>query len=317
MVADLWRDVGGCADSLSNARTLVDRGAAVQASEVSRASAIVRIALGRASGCPRERHRPQVGGVVVVLTHCPVRSTSRNRQLELPRPDKNAQRRGGKRPRAGRKPKGLRAGVTHAKRVEIDPTKPLHITLRVVAAVAALRSTKAYRAIRHALQTSAFNQLGLRICHFSVQRNHLHLICEADDKRSLARGMQSFKISAAKQLNCELGRSGTVFADRYHVEILATPTQASHAISYVLNNWRKHGEHRHTAGLYRGRIDPYSSGAQFYGWAAPRWRTSIYPKGYERAAIAAPLTWMLGVGYLRGKPISVFAVPRRIATQQS
>ncbi len=238
-----------------------------------------------------------------------MRSSSRNRQIELPRPDKNGQHRGGKRPRAGRKPKGLRAGVTHARRADLDPNKPLHITLRVVAAVAALRTDKAYRAIRKALQVSAFNQLGLRICHFSVQRNHLHLICEADDKRSLARGMQSFKISAAKQLNHELRRRGAVFADRYHVEILATPTQASHAISYVLNNWRKHGEHRNTAGLYRGRIDPFSSGAQFYGWSTPRWRTSIYPRGYERVAIAAPLTWMLAVGYLRGGPVSVFAVP--------
>ncbi len=241
--------------------------------------------------------------------------SSRKRQLELPRLDKNGQRRGGARPRAGRRPKGRRAGVTHAKRAELDPTKPIHITLRVVAAVAALRTAKAYRAIRNALETSACNQLGLRICHFSVQRNHLHLICEADDKRSLARGMQSFKISTAKQLNRELGRSGTVFADRYHVEILGTPTQTSHAISYVLNNWRKHGEHRNTVGLYRDRIDPFSSGAQFYGWSAARWRTSIYPKGYERAAIAAPLTWMLGGGYLRGAPINVFAVPSRRATQ--
>ncbi len=242
-------------------------------------------------------------------------SSSCNRQQTFPRFDKNGQRRVGPHPGAGRKPKGLRAGVTHARRAELDPSKPLHITLRVVAAVAALRTEKAYRAIRKALQVTAFNQLGFRIVHFSVQRNHVHLICEADDKAALARGMQSFKISAAKQLNRELRRSGTVFADRYHVEILATPTQASHAISYVLNNWRKHGEHRNTAGLYRGRIDPFSSGAQFYGWSTPRWRTSIYPRGYERVAIAAPLTWMLGVGYLRGSPISVFAVPSALATR--
>src|SRR6202161_591848 len=108
------------------------------------------------------------------------------------------------------------------------------------------------------MHVSAFNQLGLRIVHFSVQRTHIHLICEADDKASLARGMQSFKISAAKQLNREPRRRGRVFADRYHVEILTTPMQSSHTISYVLNNWRKHGESRRTAGLYRGRIDPFS-----------------------------------------------------------
>jgi hypothetical protein len=36
--------------------------------------------------------------------------------------------------------------------------------------------------------------------------------------------------------------------------------------------------------------------------------------GYELVAIAAPLTWMLGIGYLRGGPISVFAVASRRAT---
>ncbi len=91
-------------------------------------------------------------------------SSSRNRQLQLPRPDKNGQRRGGKRPGAGRKPKGSRAGVTHVRRAELDPTKPLHITLRVAAAIAALCTERGYRAIRKALQVSAFNQLGLRIC---------------------------------------------------------------------------------------------------------------------------------------------------------
>ncbi len=137
-------------------------------------------------------------------------SSSNKRQLTVPRFDKNGQRRVGPHPGAGRKPKGPRAGVTHARRAELDPSKPLHITLRVVAAVAALRSEKTYRAIRRALVVTASNQLGFRIVHFSVQRNHVHLICEADDKRSLARGMQSFKISAAKQLNHELRRHGTV-----------------------------------------------------------------------------------------------------------
>jgi hypothetical protein len=50
----------------------------------------------------------------------------------------------------------------------------------------------------------------------------------------------------------------------------------------VLNNWRKHGEQRHTRGLYRGRIDPFSSGAQFYGWAEPRMRTSLATASDER-----------------------------------
>jgi hypothetical protein len=61
--------------------------------------------------------------------------------------------------------------------------------------------------------------------------------------------MQGFTISAARNINTALGdgarrRRGKVFTDRYHVEVITTPTRAHHAISYVLSNWRKHGEDR-------------------------------------------------------------------------
>jgi hypothetical protein len=47
---------------------------------------------------------------------------------------------GGKRRGAGRKSKGERAGVSHAKRPEIDPRCPLHVTLKLVPGVTTMRS---------------------------------------------------------------------------------------------------------------------------------------------------------------------------------
>ena len=47
---------------------------------------------------------------------------------------------GGKRRGAGRKPKGERAGVSHAKRPEINPRHPLHVTLKLEAGISTLRS---------------------------------------------------------------------------------------------------------------------------------------------------------------------------------
>ena len=38
--------------------------------------------------------------------------------------------------------------------------------------------------------------------------------------------------------------AGKVFPDRYHAQIIRTPRQARHALAYVLNNWRKHGENK-------------------------------------------------------------------------
>src|SRR5262245_64885528 len=101
-----------------------------------------------------------------------------------------------------------------------------------------------------------------RIIHVSIQYNHVHLICEASDRVALSRGVSALKISAARQLNRKRNRTGRVFADRYHAEIITCPRQARHALSYVLNNWRHHHEDRNV----RWKLDPYSSAVSFRHW---------------------------------------------------
>src|SRR6185295_7661255 len=102
-----------------------------------------------------------------------------------------------------------------------------------------------------------------RIVHLSIQRTHVHLLVEADHKAALASGMQGFQISAAKHLNAAISknrpgprRRGAVFSDRYHAEIITTPTQARHTLNYVINNWRKHQEDR-TDTARSWKIDPF------------------------------------------------------------
>jgi REP element-mobilizing transposase RayT len=150
--------------------------------------------------------------------------------------------RGGKRRGAGRKPKGRRAGSPHKTRPELNPRHPVHVVLRVIGAVGNLRRRFTYRAIREATLTIARRE-DFRIVHLSIQRTHVHLLVEADDKATLALGMQGFQISAAKHLNAAISkgkpgprRCGTVFPDRYHAQIITSPRQARHALSYVLVN---------------------------------------------------------------------------------
>jgi hypothetical protein len=240
------------------------------------------------------------------------RPRKRHVQLELPRLDKNGQHRGGWRPRAGRKPKGERPSERHERRADIDARHPQHVTLRVIRGVGWLRTSKAYRAIRHALAVSldAEHEAGaFRIVHFSLQGDHLHLICEAEHKLALARGVQGFQISAAKHLNRELGRStGQVFPDRYFSESITTVARARHTLAYVLNNWRKHRQVRATPGLFGGRIDPFSSAIWFAG-VRERSQPIAIPSDYDPPRIAAPQTWLLREGYKRARPISVLEVP--------
>jgi REP element-mobilizing transposase RayT len=146
-------------------------------------------------------------------------------------------RRGGKRRGAGRKPKGRRANERHAARPHFKPYHPLHIVMRVAPSVGSLRRRKLYKAMRDATITAALREY-FRIVHISLQRDHVHLLVEAEDKAALARGMQGFTISAARHVNTALGdgkhrRRGNVFADRYHVKVITTPTQARHALRYV------------------------------------------------------------------------------------
>jgi hypothetical protein len=57
-----------------------------------------------------------------------------------------------------------------------------------------------------------------------------------------------------------------VFADRYHAEIITSPTRARHALAYVLLNWRKHKEDQ-SGPMKTWRVDWFSSAAMFPDWA--------------------------------------------------
>jgi hypothetical protein len=143
------------------------------------------------------------------------------------------------------------------------------------------------------------------------------MLVEADNKLAMSRGMQSFMISAAKQINRayseKLGldqrRRGRVFEDRYHQEIIETPHQARHALSYVLNNWRKHREDRRQ-GAEEREVDPFSTGAHFMGWRERA--DEVVSRGrdiYEPLIVYFPKTWLLSEGWRKAGTISFYEVP--------
>src|SRR5690348_13031822 len=160
------------------------------------------------------------------------RGSSEPEQLPLFQPP--VARRARRRRRPGpKKRKG--AGSPHKVRPEVAARHPVHVVLRVIRDVGNLRRRFTYKAIREATLTTALRE-DFRIVHLSIQRTHLHLIVEADHKAALALGMQGFQISAAKHLNAAISRDrperrrGTVFPDRYHAEVIKSPTQARHTL---------------------------------------------------------------------------------------
>lgn len=210
-------------------------------------------------------------------------------------------KKGGARRRAGRPPTNDRAGVPHDTRPAIKPSEPIHVVLRVLSIVGVLRNRHIYDALWHATLVAAKWET-FRIVHVSIQHDHIHLLVEAANKEALATGMQSFKISAAKQINRTIGRRlrskrrGKVFSDRYFAETIDNPRQARHALSYVLNNWRKHREDRGTVSE-RWSVDPYSTGVVFGGWK--READVIVWDEHRPFVVWEPRTWLLREGWRR------------------
>lgn len=213
---------------------------------------------------------------------------------------------GGARRGAGRKRGGGRANVSRRVRPALCSRYPVFVTLRVRKDVGNLRTKRSYKAIRRAFVAGSRRD-GFRVTQFSIQRDHLHLIVEAEGKKDLARGMQGLSIRIARGLNREMGRRGKVFADRYHGRVLKTPREVRNAVAYVANN-RRH----HTAryGLPLDFIDPFSSWAYFDGW-----RERI---GRRRAAarvgdppVDEPRSWLLKIGWRRHGLVSITEIPGR------
>jgi len=198
---------------------------------------------------------------------------------------------GGKREGAGR-PKTGKKYVPHRVRPEHKKAHPVHITLR--ARVSELRDFPVFDAVAAAIAKGS--KTFFRVCEYSVQRNHIHLIVEANDTEWLARGMQGLVARLAKAVNRAMHRKGSVFADHYYAHELRTPTEVRNALVYVLNNWKKH-----LPGANRG-VDGCSSGKWFTGWTDEKPDTP--------SPLPAAKEWLSNAGWRRHGLIRTSEAPR-------
>lgn len=222
--------------------------------------------------------------------------------------------RGGARARAGRKPKGAQVGVPHRRRPAHAKCHPLHVTLRVRRGLAALREHELFLEVRRALAAGR-ECFGFRLVHFSVQRDHLHLLAEASDRRALARGVQGLSIRVARAINRHLRRRGKVFADRYHARALKTPRATRFALRYVLLNARKH--EGGAGAVPFGFVDDCSSAAWFDGFARPvalvfgarQCREEFQARYGPGSPVVPACTWLLTGAQRRAAPFDVDDMP--------
>ena len=226
---------------------------------------------------------------------------SRKRVSQLPLGFRS---RGGKRPGAGR-PKKKGSHLPHIARPTLAARYPVHVTLKIAQGVGKLRNKKGWRAVKGAMVEHR-KTAGFRICHFSAQRDHIHMVVEAASSERLSRGVQGLAIRLARGINRAIGRRGKVFADRYHARILKTPREVKNVLNYILNNHLRHSPVR-DGRWYLIREDNFSSAAWFDGWRS-RANIRCVPTGPPPVGDAK--TWLLCEGWRRhGLLLPAYVLP--------
>ncbi|MBK9071158.1 MAG: transposase [Myxococcales bacterium] len=172
-----------------------------------------------------------------------------------------------------------------------------------------LRRADLFAALRHSI--AATNQsecprLGdrtFRIVEFSVQTNHVHLVIEAEDKRTLRAGITSLVTRGARAINKALGRRRwRVWGTRAFARALTVPRDVRNTLVYVLMNRANHVVKGHGPSPRASvvSIDQCSSAPYFNGFARAtddeaRWQAATRAPSPVHAA----QTWLLTTGWRR------------------
>jgi len=145
---------------------------------------------------------------------------------------------GGSRVGSGR-PKNSKF-ISHVERPHIKRNMAIHVNLHLKETLTSinLRTKDFFKLFRQAVKTARGR--GLRIVHYSLMHNHLHLIIEAASNEELSKGMQSFALSLSKLVNYRVSaRIKKLWQDRYWMRLLPSPREIKIALQYVLKNPQK------------------------------------------------------------------------------
>lgn len=162
---------------------------------------------------------------------------------------------GGFREGAGRK--RFKTSTDHRRRNDVSAQTPIGITMKILPGLVNLRCGEVEVKFQEALEVA--QKFGLRVIHYSLQSNHIHMIAEVDGPGALARGMRSLGARLGKSIRKLSGGAGPVFKERFHLHPLDTPTEMKRALAYVLLNSAKHLN-------CVPYVDSYSSGRFFGEW---------------------------------------------------
>ena len=220
---------------------------------------------------------------------------------------------GGARPGAGRPKKEGKRRVPHTTRPKVNEEHAASITLRLRVAEFGgnLRDLPTLMVVLACIE-AANDRFGMRICHYSVQTNHIHQLVEAEDSACLTRGMRGLNTRLARQLNKHFGRKGPIFEDRFHGKQIETNDHVGASIQYVGTN-----DANHDCVMTFLPFDPCSSAAAFKYWVEGDLTRYEIDERFAFALnppVVPPRHWLLREGWFLSRyarTMSIRYVPRR------
>jgi REP element-mobilizing transposase RayT len=139
-------------------------------------------------------------------------------------------------------------GIRYIKRALISRPMPLHLTIKLKKAQ--IQNKVILKALKHAIQRARLAKL--RIIHFSLEHDHVHLYVECESNVVLTMGMKALGVSFAKKINKHFKSKGQVYKTRFHLRVLKSASEVKNVINYILKNGIKH---KRTNSVF----DPYNS----------------------------------------------------------
>ncbi|MBC7538614.1 MAG: transposase [Bacteriovorax sp.] len=153
-------------------------------------------------------------------------------------------------PKSAGRPSTTDVGIRHISRARIVIPTSLHLTIKVQEIAADIKTKRILKVLHHAIKRARLKKL--KIIHYTLEHNHVHLLVEARDNQILHQGMQAFGITFAKAINKLKHLKGVVYKHRYHFRKVNSPHELKSVLHYIFRNGIKH---KRTMSM----IDPYNS----------------------------------------------------------
>lgn len=140
--------------------------------------------------------------------------------------------------------------IRHIERPKFKKARSLHLTIKVRENKADIKSKRLLKSLHHAIKRARL--MKLRVIHYTLEYNHVHILVEADNHQRLHKGMQAFGISFSKAINRSKRMKGTVYKHRYHFRQICSSRELKNVLHYIFHNGIKH---RRASSM----IDPFNS----------------------------------------------------------